>query len=290
MDCPSIFESTGKLPWQGPREVTVDIPLLSPNVGRSHRWDSNPCCCDYLSQSSSTQPTTPQEYSSGETDRVWPGAYHTKFHRSCRWGSNPCRCNCLSQPSSTQPIAPQRYSTMQSGRQSLIWPLPHYSPFFISEWSVMTLLPCPPWPPILTCLDPQSWPALSLTPCAWSTFTLNPGPPWLPIVICLGPRFWPALTFYGIHSEIPSRNSAVHQFAVDTGISDTKCHSSHHWVRTDATMIVWVSRQALNLLRHKSTLPARETESDLAPTTWDMDICHTCRGETSCPCSQSSPF
>ena len=31
-------------------------------------------------QESSTQPTTPQEYSGDEADRVWPGAYHTFFH------------------------------------------------------------------------------------------------------------------------------------------------------------------------------------------------------------------
>ena len=91
------------------------------------------------------------------------------------------------------------------GRQSLTRRLPHYSPFFISEWSLsaLALHRCPPWPPIVARLDPRSWPALTLTPRAWSAFALNRGPPWLPIVVRLGPRFWTALTFYGR----PLRNS-----------------------------------------------------------------------------------
>ena len=98
------------------------------------------------------------------------------------------------------------------GRQSLTRRLPHYSPFFISEWSLtaLALHRCPPRHPIVARLDPQSWPALTLTP-------LVLGQPWRSIVACLGSRSlsalahdfgppWPAM---GVHSEISSRNSAV---------------------------------------------------------------------------------
>ena len=45
-------------------------------LGLSWHWDGEHYCCNCLSQPSSTQPTAPQEYSGGEADRVWPGAYH----------------------------------------------------------------------------------------------------------------------------------------------------------------------------------------------------------------------
>ena len=57
-------------------QFAVDAGTSDTKCRRSRRWDSNQRRCDCLSQPSSTQPTAPQEYSGGEADRVWPGAYH----------------------------------------------------------------------------------------------------------------------------------------------------------------------------------------------------------------------
>ena len=66
--------------WYLPVNTTVKTkyrPKPS-NPGRvSLHWDSSPRRCDCLSQPSSTQPAAPQEYSSGEADRVWPSVYHS---------------------------------------------------------------------------------------------------------------------------------------------------------------------------------------------------------------------
>ena len=58
-------------------QFAVDAGTSDTKCRRSRRWDSNPRRCDSLSQPSSTQSTAPQEYSGGEADRVWPGAYHS---------------------------------------------------------------------------------------------------------------------------------------------------------------------------------------------------------------------
>ena len=111
-------------------------------------------------------------------------------------------------PSNTQPTAPQENS---GGKADRVW-LGAYHTIFISEWSLsaLALHRCPPWPPIVARLDPRSWPALNLTP-------LMLGPPWPSIVVRLDSRSWSALAHdfgppwpaMGVHSEIPSRNSAV---------------------------------------------------------------------------------
>ena len=157
------------------------------------------------------------------------------------------------------------------GRQSLTRRLPHYSPFFIFEWSLtaLALHRCPPRHPIVARLDPRSWPALTLTP-------LVLGPPWRSIMARLGSRSlsalahdfgppWPAM---GVHSEISSRNNAV---------QSVRSRHRDFWhqigagavagIRTHVAAIAWVSHPALNPPRHKSTPAARQTESDPAPTT-----------------------
>ena len=63
-------------------QFTVDAGISDTKCRRSRLWDSNPHRCDCLSQPSSTQPTAPREYSGGEADRVWPGAYHTSMKRA----------------------------------------------------------------------------------------------------------------------------------------------------------------------------------------------------------------
>ena len=60
-------------------QFAVDAGTSDTKCRRSCRWDSNPHCCDCLSQPSSTQPNAPQEYSGGEADRVWPGALITNI-------------------------------------------------------------------------------------------------------------------------------------------------------------------------------------------------------------------
>ena len=131
--------------------------------------------------------------------------------RSRRWDSNPRRCDSLE--SAVQHSTHRATRVLRRrGRQSLTRRLPHYSPFFISEWSLsaLALHRCPPWPPIVARLYPRSWPALTLTP-------LVLGPPWPSTVVRLGSRSWSALAHdfgppwpaMGVHSEIPSRNSAV---------------------------------------------------------------------------------
>ena len=66
-------------------QFAVDAGTSDTKCRRSRRWDSNPRRCDCLSQPSSTQPTAPQEYSGGEADRVWSGAYHSWLVKAPRW-------------------------------------------------------------------------------------------------------------------------------------------------------------------------------------------------------------
>ena len=146
--------------------------------------------------------------------------------RSRRWDSNPRRCDSLSQPSSTQPTATQEYSGGEAGR---VWPGAYHTipPFFISEWSLsaLALHRCPP------CLDPRSWPALTLT-------LLVLGPPWPSIVARLGSRSLSALActilarldlLWASTQKFQAGIVQYNQFAVDAGTSDTKCRRSRRW-------------------------------------------------------------
>ena len=121
------------------------------------------------------------------------------------------------------------------GRKSLTQRLPHYSPFFISEWSLsaLALHRCPPWPPIVARLDPRSWPALTLTPLVlnklvrlgpqpWSALTPDRGLPW-PTISARLDLLW--VSTQKFQAGIVQYN----QFAVDAGTSDTKCRRSRRW-------------------------------------------------------------
>ena len=98
------------------------------------------------------------------------------------------------------------------GRQSLTRRLPHYSPFFyfwvvpvrLGPPPLPALTPdrSPPRPPILARLDPH-------TPRAWSALALNRGPSGSWSLSALAHDFGPPWPAMGVHSEIPSRNSAV---------------------------------------------------------------------------------
>ena len=107
---------------------------------------------------------------------------------------------------------PHHKSTRRRGRQSLTRRLPHYPPPFSSLSG-----PCLPWPstaahlgpdrspprpPMLARLDPHTSCLVRLGSRSWSTLAHDFGPPWPAIRLVLQPAM-------GIHSEIPSRNSAV---------------------------------------------------------------------------------
>ena len=118
------------------------------------------------------------------------------------------------------------------GRQSLTRRLPHYSPFFISEWSLsaLALHRCPPWPPIVARLDPDlgpPWPShpsclVRLGPQSWSALTPDRGPPW-PTILARLDLLWASTQKF--QAGIVQYN----QFAVDAGSSDTKCRRSRRW-------------------------------------------------------------
>ena len=116
---------------------------------RSRRWDSNPRRCDCLSQPSSTQPTAPQEYSGGEADRVWPGAYHTIppfFH----FWVVPVRLGPPPLPALTPDHSPPRPPI-----------LARLDPHTPHAWSALALNRGPPGLPIVVRLGPRFWPALT---------------------------------------------------------------------------------------------------------------------------------
>ena len=108
----------------------------------------NTIICSPIKQPSSTQPTAPQEYSGGEADRVWSGAYHTippffisewslsalDLHRCPPWHPIVARLDPRSWPALT--LAPR-------------------------AWSALALNRGPPWLPIVVRLDPRFWPALT---------------------------------------------------------------------------------------------------------------------------------